>query len=428
MTEQTKPKCEADNCRHRLMKYCQGQGIDIGCSFSRITTNAIGIDLYSPYADMKADARNLDIFPDEHFNFVFSSHLLEEIENTEATLKEWLRILHPGGYLVLYQADKELYYPIGHPSCNKNHKHHFSWEDLWKIFEKIGNVELIHHAQYGQEPYGEWSFELVIQKTGIKKEKITNLVIDQKNIIRIIVPCFNSNKYIIECINSIKKQTIKKWVCYIINDISTDKTAEFIKAGINKDERFIVINNKEKMYVPGNYWQILNREEIDPHDICINVDGDDWLSDEKVFERILKAYIDENVWLTFGQFQEYKNGLLRMGWAKPPNWNTLRKTFDWRATHLRTFKVWLFRKIKKEDLISSTGTFFESAGDLSFMIPMLEMAGPKHCKFLKDINYIYNTETPLNDHKQKANIQKKCATEIFNKPPYKRLMLKEIPE
>lgn len=417
---QERPKCETDNCRHRLIRYCQGQGLDIGCSFGRISVNAIGIDLYSSHADIRMDARDLSKFPDEHFDFVFSSHLLEELENTEATLKEWFRLIKPGGYIVLYQADREYYYSLEDPRCNKSHKHHFIWEDLWSIIENFGNSKSIHHARYGLEPFGEWSFELVVQKID-PEEKQEEISINQDNTIRVMVPCFNSDKYIVPCINSIKSQTMKNWVCYITDDLSTDKTIDYIKYLIKDDTRFILIENKEKKYVPGNYWQVLNRPEIDNQDICINVDGDNWLSDEKVFERVLRAYDNKNTCLTFGQFKEFKGEILRMGWAKTPQWEMLRRTFDWRATHLRTFKVWLFRKIKKEDLISSKGTFFESAGDLSFMIPMLEMAGPQRCEFLEEVNYIYNTENPLNDHKIKEKVQENCAKEIFNKSPYKRL-------
>ena len=33
------------------------------------------------------------------------------------------------------------------------------------------------------------------------------------------------------------------------------------------------------------------------------------------------------------------------------------------------------------------------------MYPMLEMSGLEHYKFMSEINYIYNEQNPLNDHK-----------------------------
>ena len=64
----SKPKGETDHCRNRLLKYCKGQGLDLGCGMTKIRPNAIGIDLLSPLADMRTDARLLPCYPDEHFD------------------------------------------------------------------------------------------------------------------------------------------------------------------------------------------------------------------------------------------------------------------------------------------------------------------------------------------------------------------------
>ena len=154
---------ETDLCRHRLLKYCQGQGLDLGCGAVKIKPDCIGIDIVHPYADNQDDARILKYYTKDQFDYIYSSHLLEEIPDVERALRRWLEIIRPGGYVVLYQPDKDYYYPIGDPNCNKSHLHHFYWEELWKIFESIGNIKLIHHARYGPTQ-NEWSFELVVQK------------------------------------------------------------------------------------------------------------------------------------------------------------------------------------------------------------------------------------------------------------------------
>jgi predicted SAM-dependent methyltransferase len=153
---------ETDNCRHRLLKYCSGKGLDIGCGDGKIKPDAIGVDMdESVPANVRMDAKTLPNYSDNSFDFVYSSHCLEDIEDTESTLREWLRVIKPGGFLVLYMPDKDYYPNIGTLGANKNHKHDFYWEDLWTIMEKIGGVELIHHDRYSK---GEWSFELVVTK------------------------------------------------------------------------------------------------------------------------------------------------------------------------------------------------------------------------------------------------------------------------
>jgi hypothetical protein len=160
---------ETDHCRYRLLKYCQGQGLDLGCGGVKIKPDVIGIDLGHPAADSADDARILKNYGKNQFDFIYSSHLLEEIDDTEKVLVRWLEIIKPGGYLVLYQVDKDYYYPIGDPNCNRSHLHHFYWEELWKILEKIGGTKLIHHGRYGKPSYSEWSFELVVQKVDPSK-------------------------------------------------------------------------------------------------------------------------------------------------------------------------------------------------------------------------------------------------------------------
>ena len=39
----TRPRGETDNCRNRLLKYCDGQGLDLGCGNVKIKIDAIGI-------------------------------------------------------------------------------------------------------------------------------------------------------------------------------------------------------------------------------------------------------------------------------------------------------------------------------------------------------------------------------------------------
>ena len=209
-------KAEVDHCRPRLLKYCRGQGLDLGCGSVKIKPDAIGIDLHETEAsDMKADARVLNQYPDGHFDYVFSSHLLEELANTEATLIEWLRLVKEGGYLVLYQVDHEYYYPIGHPNCNPRHKHHFSWENLWEKLKGLGiGVELIHHGRYAPEPYREWSFELVVRKNS--SEEPTKKDTEDSEAISILVPTLNRPQDMIKFSKAVEDTTTKKDLVEIV--------------------------------------------------------------------------------------------------------------------------------------------------------------------------------------------------------------------
>ena len=237
-------KGETDHCRNRLLRFCKGQGVDLGCGAVKIKVDAIGIDLHNPagIADMKADARVLRNYPDNHFDYVYSSHLLEELQNTEATIKEWLRILKPSGYLVLYQADKDLYYPLGDSRCNPNHKHHFSWESLWEIIEKIGGVELAHHGRYPQEPFNEWSFELVVQKVDPAAPK------QERSLegISFCIPTLNRPQGVEDLVMSVDKTTqdpenIEMLFGIHEEDVATKERIESLQAKVKIEVNYVII-------------------------------------------------------------------------------------------------------------------------------------------------------------------------------------------
>ena len=64
-------------------------------------------------------------------------------------------------------------------------------------------------------------------------------------LISIITPCYNSNDFISETIDSVINQSYKNWELLIIDDCSTDNSVEIIQKYLEKDSRIkLFINNK----------------------------------------------------------------------------------------------------------------------------------------------------------------------------------------
>lgn len=63
-------------------------------------------------------------------------------------------------------------------------------------------------------------------------------------LLSIIVPCYNSEKYIKETLESIKNQEFQDWECIIVNDGSTDQSENIIKDFIKDDCRFKLISTE----------------------------------------------------------------------------------------------------------------------------------------------------------------------------------------
>jgi len=235
----------------------------------------------------------------------------------------------------------------------------------------------------------------------------------------ILTTVYNCENYIDRCLSSIMLQSFKDFKCYITDDLSTDNSIKVIEEKIKNDDRFILIKNTKKLYQPGNYDNVLrNFPEIDDNEIVIEVDGDDWLPDNKVFERVNNVYKNKKIWIANGSFM-YPNGVIGFS-QKQQNFNDLRNS-RFTATHLRTWKVFLWREIEQEDLKDDEGNYWKVTGDLSFMFPMLEMSGEKHYCFMPEINYVYNDSNPLNDHKVDLSLVNEIADKIRKKIKYGKL-------
>jgi SAM-dependent methyltransferase len=83
--------------------YCQGLGLDIGYGGDPIIT---GVDFW----DFEhGDAQYLKGVSDEKYDFVYSSHTIEHMVNPQTAIKNWFRVVKPGGYLIIYLPHRELY-------------------------------------------------------------------------------------------------------------------------------------------------------------------------------------------------------------------------------------------------------------------------------------------------------------------------------
>ncbi len=118
----------------------------------------------------------------------------------------------------------------------------------------------------------------------------------------VLTTTYNCENFVEKSLLSIISQRFKEFKCYITDDMSTDGTVDVIKKTILGDDRFILIENKEKMYQPGNYDQVICGLDISDDEICVEIDGDDWLPNSNVLSFINKIYKDENIWMTSGSF------------------------------------------------------------------------------------------------------------------------------
>jgi SAM-dependent methyltransferase len=170
---QGKYQSETSKCRARLAPHCTGYGLDLGFGGDPITRFAIRMDLPSPYAytgddpvQLGGNAENLYWFRDGVLDFIYSSHLLEDYVDTEAVLREWLRVLRPGGRLVIFCPDEQVYRKHCLATGQTYNIHHihadFSLQKVKGHLDHIGGTKVIYEAPL----VDIYSWDLVCEKVG----------------------------------------------------------------------------------------------------------------------------------------------------------------------------------------------------------------------------------------------------------------------
>ncbi|WP_051189766.1 methyltransferase domain-containing protein [Daejeonella oryzae] len=162
---------ETSKCRNRLAPYCIGYGLDLGFGGDPITSSAIRMDFPLPYThvgdypvQLGGQAENLYWFNDNVLDYVYSSHLLEDFQDTEKILREWLRVIKPGGKLIIFCPDEQRFRihckETGQP-YNTAHVHEFfSLKYVITLLEKIGETKVIYQA----DNVDIYSWDLVCEK------------------------------------------------------------------------------------------------------------------------------------------------------------------------------------------------------------------------------------------------------------------------
>lgn len=109
---------------------------------------------------------------------------------------------------------------------------------------------------------GNWESE-VISEMKDKKMKVK---------ISVVIPVYNSEKYIRRCVDSVLAQTYQEWELVLVDDGSTDNSLSILQEYESKDERIKVIHQNNAgpgiarnigiQYVSGDYIVFIDSDDI----------------------------------------------------------------------------------------------------------------------------------------------------------------------
>jgi len=262
---------------------------------------------------------------------------------------------------------------------------------------------------------------LLICLSGLVSGDVCTDSIAEKPII-VVIPSYNNSKWYEQNMYSVLHQNYSNYHIIYIDDCSSDDTYQLIKEYVEQQgcqNKVTLLRNPDRCGAMANIYVAVHACKDDY--IMVLVDGDDWLIHGNVLSCVNRAYAQNDVWMTYGQFLFYPEN--RMGECKqiPEEiiQQNLFREYDWCSSHLRTFYAGLFKQIKMQDLMYN-GKFFDVTWDRAFMYPMLEMAG-QHSAFIPEILYAYNCDNPSNDFKTKLLEQINCCNLIRSMKKYEHL-------
>lgn len=116
-------------------------------------------------------------------------------------------------------------------------------------------------------------------------------------LLSVIVPIYNTQKYLEQCLLSIQKQTYKELQVICIDDGSTDQSGKIADKFASEDKRFQVIHQENK----GESVARNRGLEMAKGEYITFVDCDDWIEKE-MYKKLIDAIEKENADMSIGSW------------------------------------------------------------------------------------------------------------------------------
>lgn len=195
----------------------------------------------------------------------------------------------------------------------------------------------------------------------IKKEKM----IKQPKV-SVIVPIYNAEKYIHQCVDSILAQTLKDIEIILINDGSKDRSGKIIEEYAKNDSRIVSIHHPNRGYGFAVNYGI----EVAKGDYIAIVESDDWI-DPNMYEVLYKKAVETNVDIVKSNFFKYfsKKNLNKIYNIVPEDYaNMVFCPIDRQKIFLSQSSIWsgIYRRdfLKQNDIkfLESPGASYQDTG------------------------------------------------------------------
>lgn len=283
------------------------------------------------------------------------------------------------------------------------------YRDQTKFFDRIKqdyrNYQYIQLSQQFFKIYTDYlSYNLNFRGNHTHNYEINNLQIsklleDNNKFFCIIITSYNNSSYIKKNLDSVRLQTYPHWRIIYYNDNSSDNTSHTIQKYIDEyklHNKITLINSNIRNFQAFGRWTAY--QSCDDDEICVLLDGDDWLYDNYVLHNLNNLYLQKNVMITYGHFHLLEHGKLKLinklDFPKDIIKNKSYRKYDWISQHMRTSQASLLKTIPLNYIKDHNDEYIKCVSDFAEMFWILEKSNGKHC--MNNFNcYVYNKDASL---------------------------------
>ncbi|WP_300756115.1 glycosyltransferase family 2 protein [uncultured Brachyspira sp.] len=142
--------------------------------------------------------------------------------------------------------------------------------------------------------------------------------------VSVIIPIYNAEKYLKECLNSIINQTLKEIEIICINDCSTDSSIKILEEYAKKDNRIKIFNTEKSSGGPATGRNI--GIEKSRGEYIGFIDNDDYVN-ENFYEELYKTAkkYDADIVNNLNIINYYENGKYNNNWCHIKNYTKKQK-------------------------------------------------------------------------------------------------------
>ena len=251
-------------------------------------------------------------------------------------------------------------------------------------------------------------FEKEKQKTHdkVKIRQLINFNDDKDIKVSVVIPIFNVETYLPQCLDSILKQSLEKFEVICVNDGSTDSSLEILKEYLSKDNRIKIIDKDNAGY--GHTMNI--GMDMASGEYIVIVESDDWIRQDMfktLYETASKNNLDfvkSDYYRFFGEGENIITNYFKIDPTDKYN-NKIISTSDAHEAYTMLMNTWT-GLYKTDFLRKNCIRHFETPGasyqDNGFWFKTFYYG--KRVMFIPKAFYMYRRDNPNSSVKNKSKV------------------------